>query len=456
LIGTRHVKNTYLFLWFFTWSMVHSSCNFEVFKFSNLQNIMEEKPFQEPSTEEDGNVLLQKHLGSAKFKYLLWYTVVLTLTFSWLFLWQLGRTEFLSKADADSLLKSYTESPRTDTANSRKQLKMSLATADRLLASTKGDSGKSLVKVDSIPRKELNAGADGKAQHTPVAKEARDRTIQELMLSILGLMLVSGVLGACLGNLRGFYYHGLYFGYFPKVKSIPYYVRPLIGALTGLFVFFLATFLNSATSYNSEIPKWVTITGAIPSLAIAFLAGFACLELMSRLKQVAESLFGYKPFSPPISGENGSTKVTQIDPDVFRTVSAPLIAPTERALREKASVARNQCNNPLSSLTDVYVVESPDENVTLTVSGVVGQIATSRVSLNNRVIAPSAKDEFSIVLGKASDLIGASLRVTTLILSSSDIPVGMQVSINNDDYSYLCMKPENGRFTFATDITFFN
>ena len=160
------------------------------------------------------------------------------------------------------------------------------------------------------------------------------------MFKVLLLMAICGVLGACLANFRGFFYHYMYGGFFPNAKEIPYYVRPPMAALTGLFVFFVGSFLNTSLSYETDIPKWITLTGSIPSLAFAFLAGFSCLELMSRLKQVTESLFGYKPSTADtnLQPKDGKGKIPElvgiqgIDVQVFSTEGET-----------------NVCENPLES-----------------------------------------------------------------------------------------------------------
>ncbi len=390
------------------------------------------------STNEDlESPLLKEALPKKHFQYLFAYTVALIGFFSWLFFNQLNKTPFLSKSQADSLLTNY---PRV------------IVKTDTLPKNTKlDDSSKVISKTNPKP-----SNISTKTARIPKADYTNE--LKEIMLCVLLLMLFSGVLGGSLSNLRGFFYHYLYDGFFPKAKEIPYYVRPIMGALTGLFMFFVGSFFNSTMSYNSNIPLWVTMTGSIPSLAFAFLAGFASLELMSRLKQIAESLFGYKVAavpnkSVPPKTDPAGDNITFFTESKSRGLINTLLVPN-------ILESNDGCTNPLPSLTDVYFVDDLEADVTLKISDVLGQIAMSKVTLDNLDLG-SHRDNFELSLGKGKDLIGNPmkiLRITTLIIDATEgaTTVGMQVSINDTIYTPLCSPMKDKKFTFFTDITFFN
>lgn len=231
-----------------------------------------------------------------------------------------------------------------------------------------------------------------------------------------------------------------------------------MGALTGLFMFFVGSFFNSTMSYNSNIPLWVTMTGSIPSLAFVFLAGFASLELMSRLKQIAECLFGYKVAavpnkSVPPKTDPAGDNLTFFTESKSRGLINTLLVPN-------VLESNDGCTNPLPSLTDVYFVDDLEADVTLKISDVLGQIAMSKVTLDNLYLG-SHRDNFELSLGKGKDLIENPmkiLRITTLIIDTTEgaTTVGMQVSINDTIYTPLCSSMKDKKFTFFTDITFFN
>lgn len=112
------------------------------------------------------------------------------------------------------------------------------------------------------------------------------------LLATLMTVLVAGMLGGTLCNLRGLFTHlqekG---GRFPIRLKIPFYIRPLTGAVTGLFSFFVGSLLVTSLSVNAAEGGWESLEGRLPYIAIAILAGFAAQEFMERLKAVARTLF---------------------------------------------------------------------------------------------------------------------------------------------------------------------
>ena len=96
----------------------------------------------------------------------------------------------------------------------------------------------------------------------------------------------------------------------------------------------------------------------------------------------------------------------------------------------------------------------------LKISNIVGQIAVSRVSLDNQLLNDAERDEFQLNLGRGQDLKdpkSKTLRITTLIIDTNAgaTKAGMQVSLNGLDYTPLCEALEANRFTFFVNITFF-
>ncbi len=110
-------------------------------------------------------------------------------------------------------------------------------------------------------------------------------------------MFLAGDCGATLCNLRGIFNHlDLNNGRFPRKFKVPFYIRPVIGALTGVVTFFVGHLMVSSLA-NTESSGWETLEGRLPYIGIALLAGFAAQEFMQRLKEVAKTVFA-------VSGES--------------------------------------------------------------------------------------------------------------------------------------------------------
>lgn len=73
--------------------------------------------------------------------------------------------------------------------------------------------------------------------------------------------------------------------------ELDYYLRPLKGAVTGLLAFFVGNLLVTSLSINATEKSWATLTGRLPYIAVAILAGYASPEFMNRLKEVAKAMF---------------------------------------------------------------------------------------------------------------------------------------------------------------------
>jgi hypothetical protein len=138
------------------------------------------------------------------------------------------------------------------------------------------------------------SASPGAAPTAPAAFEAAphipSRPIHVLWAMLL-TAIVAGALGGTLCNLRGlFKYNRDNRGQFPTKFERPFYIRPFMAALVGLFSFFLGSFLNSALSSAAGL-SWTTLTGRMPYIAVALMAGFVSQEFMERLKEVAVTLF---------------------------------------------------------------------------------------------------------------------------------------------------------------------
>lgn len=111
-------------------------------------------------------------------------------------------------------------------------------------------------------------------------------------------VFVAGACGATLCNLRGIFKQmDQNQGEFPHRFKVPFYIRPLTGALTGLVTFFVGHLLVNSLS-DASSGGWKTLEGRLPYLGVALLAGFAAQEFMQRLKEVAKTLFAVE-LEPP-------------------------------------------------------------------------------------------------------------------------------------------------------------
>ena len=129
----------------------------------------------------------------------------------------------------------------------------------------------------------------------PSAVSPDDLTLRGLFARTAAVMLVAGVMGACLYNFRGLSKHsasGDYHGNY----DLSYFLRPLAGGISGLMVFFLL--LGGAMTLNigahEESFAWATLLGRMPYIAFSLLAGYGSHEFMLKLKDLADSLFALR------------------------------------------------------------------------------------------------------------------------------------------------------------------
>lgn len=113
------------------------------------------------------------------------------------------------------------------------------------------------------------------------------------LVTTLISVLIAGGCGGTLCNLRGLFKHiDRNKGRFPFSLMIPFYIRPLTGAITGLFTFFVGNLLLTSLSIDATSGSWGEgLSGRLPYITVAILAGFGAQEFMERLKEVAKTLF---------------------------------------------------------------------------------------------------------------------------------------------------------------------
>ena len=143
-----------------------------------------------------------------------------------------------------------------------------------------------------------------KAPYLPAEKDA---VISSLLaaqwarwgvVAMLTSVLVAGVTGGALCNLRGlFKYHSRSLkGSFPTRLELPFYIRPLTGAVTGLLTFFTIHLIVTTLPASNE--EWYSLSDRIAYTAVAILAGFGSQEFMQRLKEVTITMFSENPQTP--------------------------------------------------------------------------------------------------------------------------------------------------------------
>lgn len=113
---------------------------------------------------------------------------------------------------------------------------------------------------------------------------------------VVGVMFVSGGLGASLYSLRGLIKHSSANDHSPHY-NLWYYLSPLAGGISGMIVFFLL--LGGALTLNVSAPRneavsGLTGIGLAPYIAFALLAGYAAREFMLKMKDLADSLFALR------------------------------------------------------------------------------------------------------------------------------------------------------------------
>lgn len=112
--------------------------------------------------------------------------------------------------------------------------------------------------------------------------------------STLLLVALAGAAGALLANLWGLVRHSGGGFSFPSRLAIPFYVRPLAGALQGLLLFFAVHLALSALTMGTFTLAWVTLPGRMAYVALAFAAGFGVEQVTGKLREIALTAFSLR------------------------------------------------------------------------------------------------------------------------------------------------------------------
>lgn len=107
------------------------------------------------------------------------------------------------------------------------------------------------------------------------------------------IMFVAGMAGGCLSNIRRIIQHSAP-GPFDLIYCLSYYLRPLLGGIAGIVVFFLllgGTLTFNVGNTGGSIKAWMTLSGRAPYIAFALLAGYGSKEFTNKLTDLADSLF---------------------------------------------------------------------------------------------------------------------------------------------------------------------
>jgi len=119
-------------------------------------------------------------------------------------------------------------------------------------------------------------------------------TIRIHLTSSLLLVALAGAAGALLANLWGLVRHSGAGFSFPSRLEIPFYVRPLAGALQGLLLFFAVHLALSALTMGTFTLAWVTMPGRMAYVALAFAAGFGVEQVTGKLREIALTAFSLR------------------------------------------------------------------------------------------------------------------------------------------------------------------
>jgi hypothetical protein len=109
------------------------------------------------------------------------------------------------------------------------------------------------------------------------------------LIHTLLTMLVAGIAGGALSNLREFLRLGRRQDGVPVRLEVSLYLRPLSGGVMGLLVFFLLQFFIAVLSVGGTTQGWALLHGRLAYVAVALVVGFAVRDLES-LRDVVASL----------------------------------------------------------------------------------------------------------------------------------------------------------------------
>lgn|GEM_PF-4635133 len=114
------------------------------------------------------------------------------------------------------------------------------------------------------------------------------------LMGTLLLVTLAGAAGALLANLRDLIRSSGRGTSFPSRLEMPFYLRPLAGAIQGLLIFFLVHLVLSAITMGTLTLSWVTLPGRMIYVALSFAAGFGVDEVMAKLREIARTTFSLR------------------------------------------------------------------------------------------------------------------------------------------------------------------
>lgn len=138
---------------------------------------------------------------------------------------------------------------------------------------------------------------------------------------VIKLMLVGGLLGSVLINLRGYFEAARdeENNRLPHYLCVPYMIRPFTGALCGLFAYFVLNIIVTAVTVEELSAVEIKFKGLITYLGIAMIAGVASQEFLERLKASATTLFGGIVNKPNQQKNDSTRSPASVGPAAART-----------------------------------------------------------------------------------------------------------------------------------------
>ncbi|SEL13801.1 hypothetical protein SAMN04487910_1827 [Aquimarina amphilecti] len=214
------------------------------------------------------------------------------------------------------------------------------------------------IKIDTIVRDTSNATLSKTKINLSVStdlekknsllkeKETKEKEVEPVnFLDMLVVMFLAGMLGGVLANLRGIFEFYREEKMFPDHLFIPYLIRPLTAAISGLLIFFISHLIISSTANPTYDNEYISFRGMVSFMSLAIISGFASQEFTERLKAAAGTLFGISPSQPLEKARNipkeADSNTTNPDPSMSTDSNA-----TDRSTEESS-----QTNIPTSPPT---------------------------------------------------------------------------------------------------------
>ncbi|GAB4349242.1 MAG: hypothetical protein Kow006_10670 [Gammaproteobacteria bacterium] len=123
--------------------------------------------------------------------------------------------------------------------------------------------------------------------------------------AVIILMLISGALGGCLYNFRGITKHMKDCDFYSRFE-LTYRLRPISGALCGLFVFALV-YGGVLTLTLGATTAEITHRSAILYIAVSLLAGYGSHEFLHKVKDINHTIFALSDMEKGNSSDKDST-----------------------------------------------------------------------------------------------------------------------------------------------------